>query len=81
MYKCLSSPNVATKKGQMTKGSKERIRKYVMRKAMFICLAVCEVFSWSYVTALIIWVFPTYCKDAKRKTRAVCQPDLEAGQA
>lgn len=26
-----------------------------------------EVFSWSYMTTLVIWAFLTYCKDTQRK--------------
>lgn len=63
VYKCLSTHNVVTEKGWMWKGPKERPWKYVAQKALSIQLTASEVFSLSYVTALVIWVFLTCSKD------------------
>lgn len=66
------------KRGECEKVQGKRLWKYVAQKALSIQLTACEVFSLSYVTALVIWAFLPTAKTLKESQSYVW---LKAGQA
>lgn len=66
------------KRGECEKVQGKRLWKYVAQKALSIQLTPCEVFSLSYVTALVFWAFLPMAKTLKESQSYVW---LKAGQA